>query len=221
MRHGYSIDEMAAMGTARGVSYGVIQQCLEHRLPLPPLRRSVRWPEDSEHHGEDELPEDPVPHRVKPIGVSITNLLPPPVSRLGSGVMMVECSRCGERVSSIDAVKINRKTGEVKTELGLRFTSICTRCAHDVLVPKFKKPRLEDRIFMDGKPVSLQHTAVCSECGRSSLKSEGSRIYVQPPGEVHPRLRQHICDDCWPAWARELQKNILTAGFPGSEDASH
>lgn len=51
----YTWEEQAARADARGISYGRLVYLEENGLPLPPLKRSVRWPWDSPHRGEEQL----------------------------------------------------------------------------------------------------------------------------------------------------------------------
>jgi len=51
----YTWQEQGARAAARGISYGRLIFLEEQGLPLPPLRRSVEWPWDSPHQGEEQI----------------------------------------------------------------------------------------------------------------------------------------------------------------------
>lgn len=51
----YTWQEQAARAEARNISYGRLVYLEEQGLSLPPLVRSVRWPWDSPHQGEEQI----------------------------------------------------------------------------------------------------------------------------------------------------------------------
>ena len=51
----YTWQEQGARAAARGISYGRLIFLEEQGIPLPPLRRSVEWPWDSPHQGEEQI----------------------------------------------------------------------------------------------------------------------------------------------------------------------
>lgn len=51
----YTLGEQDARAEARGLTYGQLVNLENNGLPLPPLRRSVQWPWDSPHRGEEQI----------------------------------------------------------------------------------------------------------------------------------------------------------------------
>ena len=51
----YTFEEQDARAEARGLTYGQLVNLENNGLPLPPLRRSVQWPWDSPHRGEEQI----------------------------------------------------------------------------------------------------------------------------------------------------------------------
>lgn len=51
----YTWQEQDARAEARGLTYGQLVNLENNGLPLPPLRRSVKWPWDSPHRGEEQI----------------------------------------------------------------------------------------------------------------------------------------------------------------------
>lgn len=51
----YTWQEQDARAEARGLTYGQLVNLENNGLPLPPLRRSVQWPWDSPHRGEEQI----------------------------------------------------------------------------------------------------------------------------------------------------------------------
>ncbi len=50
----YTLADQVAQADAYGMSYGKFMSFIENKWPLPPMRRPIRWPPDSEHFGEEK-----------------------------------------------------------------------------------------------------------------------------------------------------------------------
>ncbi len=200
---GYSFDDMIAMTISRNCSYGVIQQCLEHGLKLPPLVRSTRWPKGSTHVGEEMLPGDVLVNDKQEPAISKRKLS----KKIGSGVRIWNCQRCGAMVPSNQSVRVYIHTARESWPQGLKFADICPKCASDVLTVTAppKKAEREPLYDANGVKIPIRLVARCSQCGELHHKAEGAQIYVERPEGDHPTLHSYLCKECLPKWKRMVK----------------
>ncbi len=211
--NGYSFDDMVAMATSRNVSYGVIQQCLEHGLRLPPLVRSTRWPKGSAHIGEEVLPGD-IP-TVVPAVEKQEQVMPKPKpakAKLGYGVRLLSCQRCGSPIPSTQSIRIHVHTAEDSCQYGHKFADICPNCARIVLLETDPPKKVEREPLYDaaGRKSPIRRVGRCTNCGKLHNKSDGAQVYVKRSDFNHPVLYCYLCRECLPEWKSNCKKTPLT-----------
>lgn len=211
--NGYSFDDMVAMATSRNVSYGMIQQCLEHGLRLPPLVRSTRWPKGSAHIGEEVLPGD-IP-AVVPADKKQKQVAPkpkPPKEKIGSGVRIWDCQRCGSPIPGTQSVRIYVHTAKDSRPQGHQFAKICPNCARAVLPESGppKKSEFEPLYDDTGRKIHARLVGRCARCGKLHNKADGGQVYVKRAGDDRPALCCYLCRECLPAWKSNCKKSPLT-----------
>lgn len=215
--NGYSFDDMVAMATSRNVSYGKIQQCLEHGLKLPPLVRSTRWPKSSAHIGEEILPGDvpaavSVPEMRKKEQERDTSKPKPAKAKLGSGVRLLSCQRCGSPMPSTQSVRIHVHTAKDSCPQGHQFAKICPNCARAVLPEAGPPKKMEREPLYDaaGHKIPIRLVGRCARCGKLHNKADGGQVYVKQAGVDRPALCCYLCRECLPAWKSNCKKSPLT-----------
>lgn len=205
----YTLADKAAMAASRNVSYGRIQVCLEHGLPLPPLVRSTRWPKGSAHIGEDVLPgdvpeaEEPKRHTPKPKRVK---------QRLGYGVRIWDCDHCGGSMPSNQSVRVYTHTTDDSWTYGRQFAKICPNCAQMILPYAAPPKKMEREPLYDaaGNKIPMRWVGRCSQCGKLHNKADGTQIYVLRQDYTHPILYCYVCRECLPAWKSNCKNSPLT-----------
>lgn len=206
--NGYSFDDMVAMATSRNVSYGVIQQCLEHGLKLPPLVRSTRWPRGSAHIGEERLPGDApavVPRAEE-------RKKEPAKSKLGPGVQLLNCQRCGSPMPSTQSIRVHVHTAEDSCPQGHQFAKICPNCARTIL-PETAPPKKAEREPLydaSGHKIHARLVGRCARCGKLHSKADGGQVYVKQVDANNLSLYCYLCRECLPAWKTDCKKSPLT-----------
>ncbi len=201
----YTLADKSAMAISRNCSYGRIQVCLEYGLPLPPLVRSTRWPKGSAHIGEDALPGD-IPETEEQ-DVSPKR---PSKKKYGSGVKILNCEHCGAKIPSNKSVHVYVHTPKESWPQGLKYADICPNCANEVL-PMQKKAEKEPLYDADGHKVPIRSVCRCNKCNKLHDKRGGAQVYVQTPGDTHPKLHSYFCMKCLPVWKASIKKSTQPA----------
>lgn len=207
MAMGYNIDEMVAMALARNCTYGDIQRCLEHGIPLPPLVREVKWPKNSPHHPDYKPPKQPKHKEAQ----RWTHKEPPILDNRPTQ----KCTRCGNSVPVGDYGTVNPKFG-TQAKPSRLCALLCTDCLTDIMDwPPAQRYAADFYLYAQGnrvldpkgKPWTSRDICKCSICETVGLKRDSITLTLRPPGDSVPNVRGYLCAKCWPKWLAKAQKS--------------
>lgn len=199
--HGYTIEDMCAISDARCCSYGVVQQHLELGAPWPPLRKSVRWPKDSNHKGEMQLDAK---------GREFTALQLPdapdqkehPKPRTRKQIVNYPpCTACGEATDASLITHVVTHVGRCRKHTSKVIGNYCPSCFAK-LMPWERPTKADMRPAKDddGKKLDTRNTARCSRCRCFYSKAAGAAIYIDNATTTHKKLGGYLCPECLAAW---------------------